>query len=139
MGIETPVAVQTHPHRGSAMGSPSTGPHFSALHRSRGRLRYVADVTYSILMYSAATDGRFRETMVSHPGRVVHYRSPPEAKISLFRSLFRGREDVYPRRFESRMSGRSGYAPACTTSGRQASVRSPASSALPAGSVSCCL
>jgi hypothetical protein len=39
--------------------------------------------------------------------------SPPAAKIALFRSLFRGREDVYPRRFESRKTGRSGYAPAC--------------------------
>jgi len=34
-------------------------------------------------------------------------------KIALFRSLFRGREDVYPRRFESRSSGKTGYAPVC--------------------------
>jgi hypothetical protein len=39
--------------------------------------------------------------------------SNPEAKIALFRSLFRGREEVYPRRFESRTTGRSGYQPAC--------------------------
>lgn len=39
--------------------------------------------------------------------------SPPAAKIALFRSLFRGRDDVYPRRFESRKTGRAGYAPAC--------------------------
>ena len=39
--------------------------------------------------------------------------SPPAAKIKLFRSLFRGRDDVYPRRFESRKTGKSGYAPAC--------------------------
>ena len=39
--------------------------------------------------------------------------SPPIAKIELFRSLFRGREDVYARRFESRKTGKSGYAPAC--------------------------
>ena len=32
---------------------------------------------------------------------LVHNRSSPEVKIALFRSLFRGREDVYPRRFES--------------------------------------
>jgi hypothetical protein len=42
-----------------------------------------------------------------------HQHSPSEAKIALFRSLFRGREDVYPRRFESRRTGKSGYAPAC--------------------------
>ena len=29
-------------------------------------------------------------------GDLVHHRSSPEAKIALFRSLFRGREDVYP-------------------------------------------
>lgn len=41
--------------------------------------------------------------------------SPPAEKIALFRSLFRGREDVYPRRFESRKTGRAGYAPACAS------------------------
>ena len=34
-------------------------------------------------------------------------------KIKLFRSLFRGREDVYPRRFESVRTGKSGYQPSC--------------------------
>ncbi|MBN2560496.1 MAG: DEAD/DEAH box helicase family protein [Phycisphaerae bacterium] len=43
----------------------------------------------------------------------VDYRSPVESKIALFRSLFRGRDDVYPRRFESRRTGKSGYQPAC--------------------------
>jgi superfamily II DNA or RNA helicase/very-short-patch-repair endonuclease len=44
---------------------------------------------------------------------VIHQYSPADAKIRLFRSLFRGRDDVYPRRFESRRTGKSGYAPAC--------------------------
>ena len=39
--------------------------------------------------------------------------SPTEDKIKLFRSLFRGREDVYPRRFESMKTGKSGYQPSC--------------------------
>ena len=39
--------------------------------------------------------------------------SPAAAKTALFRSLFCGRDDVYPRRFESRKTGKSGYAPAC--------------------------
>lgn len=41
------------------------------------------------------------------PSSEVHHRSSPDAKIALFRSLFRGREDVYPRRFESRATGKS--------------------------------
>jgi superfamily II DNA or RNA helicase/very-short-patch-repair endonuclease len=43
----------------------------------------------------------------------ITHRSTAEAKIALFRSLFRGRDDVYPRRFESRSTGRSGYQPDC--------------------------
>ncbi len=45
---------------------------------------------------------------------LVDQHASAEAKIALFRSLFRGREDVYPRRFESRKTGKSGYAPACS-------------------------
>ena len=49
----------------------------------------------------------------SIPLASVTNQSPQEAKIALFRGLFRGREDVYPRRFESLKTGRSGYQPAC--------------------------
>ncbi|MDP2321042.1 MAG: DEAD/DEAH box helicase family protein [Acidobacteriota bacterium] len=45
---------------------------------------------------------------------VVNQQSSAKSKIRLFRSLFRGRDDVYPRRFESRKTGKSGYAPACS-------------------------
>lgn len=34
-------------------------------------------------------------------------------KVGLFRSLFRGREDVFPTRFVSKKTGKAGYAPAC--------------------------
>jgi len=44
---------------------------------------------------------------------MVTQDSPPIAKIELFRSLFHGRTDIYPVRFESRKTGRTGYAPAC--------------------------
>ena len=43
----------------------------------------------------------------------VNRSSPPEAKIALFMHRFRGRDDVYARRFESARSGKSGYTPAC--------------------------
>ena len=41
----------------------------------------------------------------------VTQTSPASAKIELFRSLFRGREEVYPRRFESAKSGKAGALP----------------------------
>lgn len=46
-------------------------------------------------------------------GGFVTSQSSPGAKIRLFRSLFRGRDDVYPRRFVSRKTSRAGYQPAC--------------------------
>ena len=45
---------------------------------------------------------------------MLDHHSSSDAKIALFRSLFRGRADVYPRRFESRKTGKAGYAPACS-------------------------
>lgn len=49
---------------------------------------------------------------ISNPPR-VNSSSPSAEKIALFRSLFRGREDVYPHRFVSKKSGTTGYAPVC--------------------------
>jgi superfamily II DNA or RNA helicase len=39
--------------------------------------------------------------------------SPAAEKLALFKSLFRGRTDVFPRRWENPRTGKSGYAPAC--------------------------
>jgi len=38
----------------------------------------------------------------------------PHAKVILFRRLFRGREDIYPVRWTSTTTGKSGYSPHCT-------------------------
>ena len=43
----------------------------------------------------------------------VDLNSTVRAKVALFRSLFRGRDDLFARRFESRATVKSGYAPAC--------------------------
>jgi superfamily II DNA or RNA helicase len=40
--------------------------------------------------------------------------SPQIEKISLFRSLFKGREDVFPKRYENTKTGKSGYQPSCS-------------------------
>jgi len=49
----------------------------------------------------------------SNKTNLVSKFSSQDEKIKLFRSLFRGREDVYPRRFESFRTGKTGYQPAC--------------------------
>lgn len=43
----------------------------------------------------------------------VSKKSPADEKISLFYYLFKGREDVFARRWESSQSGKVGYQPAC--------------------------
>lgn len=60
---------------------------------------------------AAPFSGQSRE--MSQQTLSVDRHSSAQAKIALFRSLFRGREDVYPRRFESRQTGKAGYSPAC--------------------------
>ena len=50
---------------------------------------------------------------------------PPDEKIRIFRSLFRGREDVFPRRFESMKTGKSGYQPVCTNEWRRGICSKP--------------
>ncbi|CAG9180629.1 hypothetical protein LMG23992_04290 [Cupriavidus laharis] len=40
-------------------------------------------------------------------------------KVALFRQLFRGRTDAYPIRWESKSTGKSGYAPACANEWRR--------------------
>ena len=43
----------------------------------------------------------------------ITMESAPADKIRLFRAMFRGREDVYARRYVSAKSGKSGYSPVC--------------------------
>lgn len=43
----------------------------------------------------------------------VTNQSSQDEKIILFRSLFHGRKDIYPRRFESLKTGKQGYQPVC--------------------------
>jgi hypothetical protein len=50
---------------------------------------------------------------MDRPNFSVDRLSSPHEKLALFRALFRGRDDVYPRRFESRKTGKVGYSPAC--------------------------
>ena len=48
-----------------------------------------------------------------------------EDKVALFRRLFRGRSDVYPIRWESKSSGKSGYSPACASEWRAGVCEKP--------------
>jgi len=46
------------------------------------------------------------------PPQIISFLADPAAKIRLFMSLFKGREDVYAKRWQNRQ-GRAGYTPVC--------------------------
>jgi hypothetical protein len=52
-------------------------------------------------------------TVIAPLGSSDRVPQTPAEKVRLFRSLFRGRPDVFPTRFVSRKTGKAGYAPAC--------------------------
>src|SRR3990172_10084719 len=53
-----------------------------------------------------------KDTPISSDG-IISKISSPEEKIALFRSLFRGRVDVYPRLWISRKTSKKGFSPVC--------------------------
>ncbi|MFQ5628426.1 MAG: DEAD/DEAH box helicase family protein, partial [bacterium] len=55
---------------------------------------------------------------------VIHNHSSPEAKIALFLTLFKGREDVFAKRWQNK-TGRSGYAPVCLNEWDRALCQKP--------------
>jgi hypothetical protein len=66
------------------------------------------------------------------PPENVSVNPEPEAsnlstceKVAIFRQLFRGRTDVYPIRWESKTTGKSGYAPACANEWRAGVCEKP--------------
>ena len=59
------------------------------------------------------------------PPQAESSRLSTEAKVALFRRRFRGRTDVYPVRWESKTTGKSGYAPACANEWRAGVCEKP--------------
>ena len=47
-------------------------------------------------------------------GAIVTQHSSIKDKVNLFRDLFKGRDDVYPKRWENSKTGKSGYSPVCS-------------------------
>jgi hypothetical protein len=83
------------------------------------RLRFLEAERVRVLAEIEAL--RSSETQMQQPSAAaspevltrVHQQSPESEKIALFRSLFRGREDVFPHRWHNAKIGKSGYSPVC--------------------------
>ncbi len=61
---------------------------------------------------SSKTDPESEKSSAGSNFTAINNESPVVAKVALFRSLFRGRDDIYPVRWENK-KGRAGYSPAC--------------------------
>ena len=68
---------------------------------------------------------RLTSVPTTSPPKPESSRLSTEAKVALFRRQFRGRTDVYPVRWESRTTGKSGYAPACANEWRAGVCEKP--------------
>ena len=65
------------------------------------------------------------EAIVQIPPQSNASSLSPDAKVKLFRRLFRGREDVYPARWEGQQSGKTGYSPVCANEWRRGVCEKP--------------
>ena len=84
-----------------------------SMNRERESLLHSAVVKESQVQYPSGTSANLTQS------------SNEDEKIRLFHSLFRGRQDVYARRFESRKTGKSGYQPDCSNEWRAGICRKP--------------
>ena len=60
-----------------------------------------------------ALDSAAVERVATAPSTSVASSMTSSEKVALFRSLFRGRDDIYPKLWENTRTGKRGYAPAC--------------------------
>jgi hypothetical protein len=67
----------------------------------------------------------WRAPPVSAPLALEPSRLSTGEKVTLFRRLFRGRTDVFPTRWESKTTGKSGYTPACANEWRAGVCEKP--------------
>jgi hypothetical protein len=76
--------------------------------------RQLQELQAALWPTALSTDGLpLRQDPISPETQGINNRSPSKEKITLFLFRFRGWEDVYARRFESKKSGKSDYQPAC--------------------------
>ncbi len=60
-----------------------------------------------------AVDSAPTEQAATTPSSSTASPLTPAEKVAVFRALFRGREDIYPKLWENTRTGKKGYAPAC--------------------------
>lgn len=96
------------------------------LQEENARLRRLLSEHGILLSEPPGAAAQVESTKPEIDRSAVDRASGPEAKIALFRSLFRGREDVYAIRWEA-PGGRAGYMPQADRDWKAANPRWPCS------------
>ena len=94
----------------SSKQSPPKRRSWSTLDRERDDVRLQLERLRAELV---ALDSAAAERVAAAPSSGAASSMTSAEKVALFRSLFRGREDVYPKLWENTRTGKKGYAPAC--------------------------
>jgi len=103
---------------------PAAPPDWQTLHAENVRLiaRLIALLEQHGIDWRLPTQAANSEQAAQPAHLSLQQPEPPRLstseKVALFRRLFRGRTDVYPVRWESTSTGKSGYAPACANEWR---------------------
>lgn len=78
---------------------------------TRKAMERIASLRSQIEMHDGCTTPKQNDTDAK--SSVISPSLSKSEKIALFRSLFRGREDVFPKRWENAKTGKAGYSPVC--------------------------
>lgn len=79
----------------------------------RGKIELCKDRFLSPFVSEVEDKAEEINVSMNTSNKSVSRRSSPQEKIDLFRSLFKGREDVYALRWYNTKTGKSGYSPVC--------------------------
>jgi hypothetical protein len=83
--------------------------HLAALDRQRVEVRGRLDALRAELLETRAAQLQISQLPTRYGASIT-----AAEKVRLFRSLFRGRGEIFPTRFVSKKTGKPGYAPACS-------------------------
>lgn len=77
------------------------------------------------LLEQQGIDWRMPEPMGDQKNHITQSPISIEDKLALFGRLFKGRQDLFPVRWESKKTGKSGYAPACSNEWKPGICKKP--------------
>lgn len=105
----------------------SVGTDAEVIHSAGITLQSIELTSQAPVMYHVNEDNGFENPIGT---ATVTKSSPVEDKVALFHSLFRGRDDIFAKRWVSAKNGKPGYSPSCLNEWEPGVCRKPKINAL---------